>query len=232
MRKQLTIVVPCKNEENYIGHLLGDLANQTDIEGVKIIVADAKSTDTTLQIIESFINVLNIEVIEGGLPAVARNRGAAKADTPYVLFIDSDARILDRDLILKSYIRAAIRDLDLLVPKLRSKHYFVDLLYMLNNLLVRLSVFDKPFAVGIFMLVKKSTFTRLGGFPEDVMHCEDYLLSRKVDPSKFGILPSFVYSDDRRFRKTGYWNMIRYVFKNILNRNDHSYFKQDINYWK
>jgi hypothetical protein len=70
-----------------------------------------------------------------------------------------------------------------------------------------------------------------GGFPEDVLHCEDYLLSRKIDKNKFGIIKSYVYSDNRRFKKMGYLNMIVYIIKNIKNRNNLDYFKKDINYW-
>jgi hypothetical protein len=82
------------------------------------------------------------------------------------------------------------------------------------------------------MMMKKSKFDELGGFPEDVMHCEDYLLSKRVSTNKFDIIGCDVYSDNRRFKKIGYWGMVKYICKNIVNRNNYDYFKKDINYWK
>lgn len=232
MKNKLTIIIPCKNEEKYIGDILNDLSNQTHIEGVRIIIADAKSTDNTISIINSYKDKLNIKLINGGLPAIGRNRGAKISITEYLLFIDSDARIYDKDMIWKSYNKMVKNDLDLLASKLNSHYFIVKVLYKINNLLIWLSKFDKPFAVGMYMMMKKSKFDELGGFPEDVMHCEDYLISRRVSTKKFGIIRCDVYSDNRRFKKMGYWGMVKYIWKNTLNRNNYDYFKKDINYWK
>ena len=67
MKDKLTIIIPCKNEENYIGKCLQLISNQisVDIDDVEIIIADAGSTDGTLDIIKSFKNILNITVIKG-----------------------------------------------------------------------------------------------------------------------------------------------------------------------
>ena len=46
---KITIVVPCRNEEKYIGHLLSDLSVQKNIGNTKIIIADC-STDNTRKI--------------------------------------------------------------------------------------------------------------------------------------------------------------------------------------
>ena len=46
LKKLVTIVVPCKNEEDYIGRLLHSLSEQACIDGVRIIIAD-KSDDNT-----------------------------------------------------------------------------------------------------------------------------------------------------------------------------------------
>ena len=43
--EKITIVIPCKNEENYIHHLLDSLRSQ-DIGNTRIIIADC-STDNT-----------------------------------------------------------------------------------------------------------------------------------------------------------------------------------------
>jgi glycosyltransferase involved in cell wall biosynthesis len=231
MKKELTIVIPCKNEEKYIGRLLNDLSKQEYIKGVRTIVADAGSTDKTIEIINGYKNLLNIEIIKGGLPAVGRNNGLNKSETKWTLFIDADAEIYNKNLIKEALYKIKSKDYEILACKLNSNITKVKLLYKLSNLIIKLSQYDKPFSVGIFMMVNTEKAKLLGGFPEWAMHCEDYLLSSKFKNSRFSILDGYVYSDDRRFKKMTYWQMIKYFIKNIKMRNNEDYFKKDVNYW-
>ena len=70
----ITIVVPCKNEENYIAHLLMHLRQQS-IGNTRIIIADC-STDNTREIIQIMKGELNVEIIDGGPVSIAKNNGA------------------------------------------------------------------------------------------------------------------------------------------------------------
>lgn len=230
MVADLTIVIPCKNEEKYIGKLLYNISNQKSIKGVKIIIADAGSTDNTLSIIKRF-KQLDINIIEGGLPAIGRNKGLNLSKTKFTLFIDADAEIYDRKLIISALNKIESKDYQLLGCKLNSKVFRVKVLYTLSNFIMWLSKFDKPFTVGIFMMVNTEAAKKLAGFPEWAMHCEDYLLSSKFKSNKFTILNKYVYSDDRRFKKISYWQMIKYFIKNIKMRNNSEFFKKDVNYW-
>lgn len=65
LEDKITIVVPCKNEENYIVHLLDALRQQEGIGNNKIIIADA-STDSTRSVIKKSKGSLNVKVIKGG----------------------------------------------------------------------------------------------------------------------------------------------------------------------
>ena len=47
LSKQLTIVIPTYNEEKYIAQTLYAIAAQSKTKDVKIIIADAESTDNT-----------------------------------------------------------------------------------------------------------------------------------------------------------------------------------------
>ena len=80
LSNNITIVVPCKNEENYIHHLLDALRLQ-DIGNTRIIIADC-STDNTRQVIKDHSSFLNIEIIDGGPVSIAKNNGARLVTTP------------------------------------------------------------------------------------------------------------------------------------------------------
>ena len=95
---KITIVVPCRNEEKYIGHLLSDLSVQKNIGNTKIIIADC-STDNTRRVIENSKLNLNVQVIDGGPVSLAKNNGAKLTKTPYILFIDADVRFFSNTQI-------------------------------------------------------------------------------------------------------------------------------------
>src|SRR6202795_597640 len=89
---ELTIVIPAKNEAKLIPRLLTSLTNQdySKMSSTRVLVADANSTDGTPEIVMSFRDRLNVSVIRGGMPWVARTLGAPHADSTYVLFLDAD----------------------------------------------------------------------------------------------------------------------------------------------
>src|SRR5208283_1514364 len=91
-RNELTIVIPAKNEAKLIPRLLTSLTSQdySKMRSTKVLVADASSTDGTPEIVLSFRDRLNVEVIRGGMPSVGRNLVAARAESDYVLFLDAD----------------------------------------------------------------------------------------------------------------------------------------------
>ena len=81
------------------------------------------------------------------------------------------------------------------------------------------------------MLIRRFIFNNLGGFDELAHQSEDWLLSRKIKPNKFKLIPKLITQDNRRFKKYGYLNMIWLVIKNWLNRNNESHFYKDQKYW-
>ena len=101
IHKLVTIVIPCKNEELYIGKTLKSISGQIGVNKLRVIIADANSTDNTRQVIakcQKQLSNLQIEIIDGGPVAVGRNRGAELVTTPYVLFIDADTELIETDM--------------------------------------------------------------------------------------------------------------------------------------
>lgn len=220
---KITIVIPCKNEEKYISHLLSHLRYQM-IGSTKIIIADC-STDNTRKVIQASKCRLNVEIIDGGPVGFAKNRGAELATTPYILFIDADVRFFYDNTIRDAVAELESNDLDLIGLNIkcydgdtRAKVGFT-LFNFVNNILKYFS----PFAVGAFMLTRRDKFKEFGGFPEKFSTSEDYFLSRMYSPKKFKIMKHYFGQDSRRFKKMGYFGMVTYLVKNFFNRNNKQY---------
>lgn len=230
----LSIIIPAKNEERYINQLLDCLVKQHLPFNYEIIVADASSNDKTVSIVKSYVSLLsNVKVIKGGLPAIGRNAGAKVSKGKVLLFLDADCQLLNYELIQMAVNKLVNTRSELATVLLSIRgNLWIRLIYFMCNIAIRLSRFDKPFAVGGFILITKDAFNRVGGFNEELMHCEDYFLSREVSASRFTIVNEYVYTDDRRFKKMGRMSMVMYFIKNIWNRNNIEYFKRDIKYWQ
>jgi len=230
---KITIVVPCKNEENYIVHLLMHLRQQ-DIGNTRIIIADC-STDNTREVIQIMKGELNVEIIDGGLVSIAKNNGAQLVTTPYILFIDADVRFFKDTVIQDAVDTIESNNLDLV--GLNIKCYDRDLRAKVGftafNLINHALKHFSPFAVGAFMLTRRDRFEEYGGFPEQFSTSEDYFLSKKYSPRKFKIIRHYLGQDSRRFKKMGYLGMAKYLVKNFVNRNNQAYWgKLDHNrYW-
>jgi glycosyltransferase involved in cell wall biosynthesis len=220
---KITIVVPCKNEENYIHHLLDSLRAQ-NIGTTRIIIADC-STDNTRQVIQDNSSGLNVEIIDGGPVSFAKNNGARLVTTPYILFIDADVRFFKNTVIQDAVDKIQSKNLDLV--GLNIKCYDRDMRAMVGfalfNTINHTLKFFSPFAVGAFMLTRKDKFDEFGGFPEQFATSEDYFLSRKYSPRKFKIVRHYFGQDSRRFKKMGYLGMGKYLIKNFINRNNKKY---------
>jgi len=231
LEDKITIVVPCKNEEDYIHHLLNDLKKQ-NIGKTKIIIADI-STDKTREVIKTNQGELNIEIIDGGPVSIAKNNGARLVETPYILFIDSDVRFFENTVIVDCVEEIQKNNLDLIGLKI--KCYDNDIRtkigFMLFNVINSIMKYKVPFAVGAFMLTRTDKFREFGGFPQKYETSEDFFLSKKYDPKKFKLMNHYFGQDSRRFKKMGYTGMAWYLIKNFWNRNNEKYWN-DIDYSK
>ena len=230
----ITIVIPCKNEEDYIHYLLEHLKRQ-NIGNTRIIIADA-STDKTREVIEANKGSLNIEIIQGGLVSTAKNNGARLVTTPYILFIDSDVRFFN-DYVINDCINLIQREnLDLI--GLNIKCYDGDIRtqigFMVFNAINNILQYWSPFAVGAFMLTRTDKFWEYGGFGEKYGTSEDFFLSKKYDPKKFKLVNHYFGQDSRRFVKMGYFGMAWYLIKNFWYRNNEKYWNtiDYTKYWK
>ncbi len=234
MKDEVTIVVPCKNEESYIYYLLDSLKKQKGMEGIRILIADC-STDNTRRVIENHKEWLNIKIISGGPVSVARNNGSYLAITPYILFIDADVRFFSNTVIYDTLKQMKEEDLHLMGLNIKcyDKDPRAQLSFSIFNVLNKIMSKWIPFAVGAYFLTRKDRFYEHGKFPCKYPTSEDFHLSRKYDPKKFKIAKHYFGQDSRRFKKMGYLGMSIYLIKNFLFKDNHNYWNSidEKRYW-
>ena len=212
----LSIIIPVLNEEKDLPLLLASIKKQ-NFRDYEIIIADANSTDRTVEIAKSY----GCAVVAGGLPAKGRNEGAKVAEGNIFLFIDAEAVFQER-FLEKALLKFKERKLDIascgLEPITENKAYKI-LHNILYNLPARLLEDVFPYASN-FILVKKEIHQRIGGFDEEITLGEDHAYVRKgAKIAKFGFLKSIKLTLlPRRFQNEGWLTIsAKYYFCNLYN---------------
>jgi glycosyltransferase involved in cell wall biosynthesis len=94
---ELSVVIACKNEARRFGAMLDSLARQSWNGSWEVIVADNGSTDSTLNVVESYSERLpRLVVIDASSEpgcGPARNRGVEHSVGSKILFVDADDEI-------------------------------------------------------------------------------------------------------------------------------------------
>ena len=112
--KQLSIIVPVYNVENYIRTCIQSIYRQGLDENIfEVIVVNDGTEDNSMAMIEDIIrehnNIIVIEQDNLSL-SVARNNGIAKATGEYILMLDSDDLLIDNSLpiLLKNALKTKV----------------------------------------------------------------------------------------------------------------------------
>ncbi|MFA5207716.1 MAG: glycosyltransferase [Candidatus Paceibacterota bacterium] len=209
----LSIIIPTLNEEKNIKTLLS-LIQKGGFDDYEVIVADAGSTDKTVEIARGY----NCIITKGGLPARGRNNGAKVAKGDILFFLDADLKLAPKNF-LKQSVDYFIKN-DLVVasfPLLPQKNNIY-----LNPLTLNLfynipqKILKKVFPMGAMgIMVKKDIFEKVKGFDESITLAEDhYFIQQAEKLGKFDIIKKVkIYMPSRRFERDGYF---RTVFKYLL----------------
>ncbi|MBN1567610.1 MAG: glycosyltransferase [Acidobacteria bacterium] len=226
---ELSIVIPAKNEEKLLPRLLASLAAQDYplMAITRVFIADADSTDRTVDIAMEFSRRLAITVIQGGLPSVGRNRGSLHSNSRYILFLDADIELANPFLIRRAVELMKRKSLHCVTTDIwcRDGSFLDRLLYGCNNVVQRLSRLHRPFATGMFMLLDKEQFDEIGGFDEKALYAEDYQLTRQIHRSRFRVIRGGIYSTNRRFLKMGHWTIVRFFLSTAMHSRKPNYYR-------
>jgi glycosyltransferase involved in cell wall biosynthesis len=170
----LSVVIPARNEAQWIGAALRSVARQNwPLERLEVVVVDNGSQDTTAAIVHAFAAAhpaLAVQVLHEPAPGVARakNRGVAAARGHWILFLDADSR-MRRDLVAQ-VMRWATRGY-----QGGSICIVADSGDLLDRAFFGLMEFGKEhFQIQAQMFyVSRALFLQLRGFAEDMHLAED-----------------------------------------------------------
>jgi len=203
---KLSIIIPAYNEEEYLPRLLESIRNQ-DFDDYEVIVADAASDDNTRKIAREY----GCRVVDGGMPAVGRNRGAAAARGELLLFLDADL------VLTEGYLRDAVEefeseDLGIAITQMIpiSSRRRDKILHEFANRFMILVESIKPHGAGCYgILTRRELHEKVGGFDESLDFGEDTDYIERIGKiSMFKVLrkPRVLVSI-RRLEKEGLKNL-------------------------
>ena len=201
---RVAAIVPARNEEVSIAACITSLAAQPEI--VEIIAVNDQSSDRTAEILHGLAkNISHLRVIDAPAPPagwVGKNHavslGAHQASSPWLLFTDADAVLLE-GAIAKAIALATEKDAALISfspeQELQTWYERVLIPFVYLRLAQRFS-FDEvndtaskaAAANGQFLLIQRETYDAVGGHA--AIHgavLEDVALARRVKSAGFRI---------------------------------------------
>ena len=183
---KLSIIIPTYNEEKYLPLLLKSIKAQ-DFGDYEVIIADAGSEDRTQEIAQD----AGCRIVEGGMPAVGRNRGAEVAQGEYLLFLDADVCLTD------GYLKTSLeefteQELGIAITQISplSDSRLDKMAHDFANFFMRRVESLKPHGAGCYgILTLKKLHEEVEGFDEDLDFGEDTdYIERMAEISSFKVL--------------------------------------------
>jgi glycosyltransferase involved in cell wall biosynthesis len=180
MMKKVSIIIPAKNEAEYLGQCLKSLSELNfPKEHYEVIVADNGSDDDTVVIAEAHcVKIVNLP--EKRTISAVRNGGVAKSSGDILVFLDADCTVsVNWLLCAEPYFEREDVSCFGSSPIIPEKATWVEKTWFL----VRKSeqqVFERQWQESTNMFIPKDVFEKVGGFNENLMTCEDVDLSYRL----------------------------------------------------
>jgi glycosyltransferase involved in cell wall biosynthesis len=190
---KISVIIPVRDEEDFIHALLDSLLNQT-LKPAEIVITDGGSTDATPRIISEYVKRgAPIRLLNEGaaLPGRGRNLSAAQAANEWLAFIDAGtspeptwleflakrAQLQgDVDVVYGSYEPVT----DTLFKRCSVMAYVAPPVEIDGKLVRSRSVAS--------VLMKRTVWQTVGGFPEDLRSAEDLLFMNEIEQANFCIV--------------------------------------------
>jgi glycosyltransferase involved in cell wall biosynthesis len=202
----ISVVIPTFSEEVALPKLLRSLEKQV-FKPQEIIVSDAQSSDRTREIARAF----GCKVVEGGKIAFGRNAGARAATQEFILFLDADTELPNSISLVTAFVQFIKKKVDVASARFDVSHdepklfgrIAGGLVWILSNAVRTIQSFISypKWEGGAFILVKKETFDKIGGFDENLGIGEDRSFFQQAVKLgyRYKMLPVNIETSARRF---------------------------------
>ena len=207
--------------------MLDAISRQT-LAPLEIIVADAGSSDHTVEIAQQ----AGCRVVPGGRPARGRNAGAAVARGDVFLFLDADVHP-GVGFLAHSLNEFNRRGLDVATCPIQplGGNLTDAVIHKAANIFIQAIRPFSPHAPGFCIFARRQTHKNLSGFDETLYMSEDHDYVQRITAQggHFGVLHVPIPVSVRRMETDGRWNVaLRYTFlaanQIIGNRFNHAMF--------
>ena len=197
----ISIIIPVLNEAENIRNTLVYLQEEVGDSDREIIVVDGGSKDQTVAIAKS-LDVIVIESIKAGR-ANQMNAGAAIATGDILLFLHADTQLPHdyASLIINTLAKPKViaGAFELAIDSQQKSLRFIEAMVKMRSHWFSLPYGDQA------LFITRSTFEKIGGFPE-VAIMEDFVLVKQLKrQGKIAIAPAAVTTSSRRWEKLGVW---------------------------
>ena len=201
--KGISIIIPAKNEEKYIGDCIAHLKKSLKSWGGKseIILVDNGSTDDTTSIARK--NNIKIYIEKDGNIGQVRNIGANKAMYDVIGFIDADCLVDEK---WASYCMKHMKNREIAVfgtpavPNPKNSTWVQKTIYKLISGIKR-PKYVKWIGTSNFA-VKKNVFYEVGGFDVSLKTAEDVELCHRINKKYKIYLENLIFTIHLRESKT------------------------------
>lgn len=191
-KMKISVIIPVRNEETSIRALLDSLLSQT-LMPAEIVITDGGSTDATPRIISEYVERLapiRLILERAALPGRGRNLAAAQAANEWIAFIDAGTRPESTWLESLAGPVQAQSDIDVVYG---SYEPVIDTLF---KECAAIAYVPPPVKINgrsmrprsiVSVLMRRSVWQAVGGFPEDLRSAEDLLFLNKIEAAGFRI---------------------------------------------
>ena len=219
----VSIIIPTKNEEDYLGNCLKSLKEQL-YPKKEIIIVDSSSNNRTKEIVEKI--GVDKYIRKNCSISTARNLGAKNCDknSKYLAHLDADTR-LDKNWVERgvSYLETHPEVVAVYADfkPLEDLSFSSALIYCLTRLENRFLKIIGRGNVAILatgMIVRRKEFEEIGGYSNNFVACEDIdLTTRLLKRGKVKFLKEMKgYASLRGFKKFGILRRFLYWHKNFI----------------
>ena len=220
-----SIIIPTLNEKDNIVNTIRQFDNYKDKYKLEIIVSDSRSIDNTVALSEKIADkVIIYNKNDKCNISKARNFGANFSSNSFLIFLDADIVIPDIDLFF-NVLSANFKKNDLIAasPSITVNPLNENLIDKIVHSIILLiskgmNALGFGYARGGCQVINAKYFNLVNGYNESYVAGEDVDIFRRMRiHGKTSIINNLnVFESPRRYRKSGYLNVLFLWFMNWL----------------